>query len=58
MVVSWPHGALLVTRTSQLMQELDEVHVHVHVHVHMHGLPFDVLSIKCICELVTCAVSL
>ena len=54
MVVSWPHGALLVTRTSQLMQELDDVHVHVH----MHGLPFDVLSIKCICELVTCVVSL
>jgi hypothetical protein len=47
-VVRWPHGALLVTGTSQMMQELDEVHV----------LPFDDLSVNCICELVTCVVSL
>jgi hypothetical protein len=47
-VVRWPHGALLVIGTSQMMQELDEVHV----------LPFDDLSVNCICELVTCVVSL
>ena len=42
------HSALLVTGTSQMMQELDEVHV----------LPFDALSVNCICELVTCLISL
>jgi len=45
----WPHGALLVIGTRQMMQELDEVHV----------LPFDALSVNCICELCNlCGMSL
>jgi len=50
-VVRWPHGVMVPfwsQGTSQMMQELDEVHV----------LPFDDLSINCICELVTFVVSL
>ena len=44
----WPHGSLLVIGTRQMMQQLDDVHV----------LSFDALSVNCICELVTCVVTL